>query len=120
VGGCSGASVTSIPASGSLFPIGANTVTAIASDLCGHTSTGTFTVTVRPPVFVSDPRISAGNRLQITVGGVAGQRFAIQASSNLTEWTSIFTNILTVSPTNFVDSSPATNRCRYFRAIPIP
>ncbi len=45
--------VTLTPASGSMFPLGTNTVTATATDHAGNTVTGSFTVTVRdttPPV----------------------------------------------------------------------
>lgn len=48
--------VTFSPAAGSVFPLGATTVTATAIDADGHTATGTFTVTVRDttaPVFNS-------------------------------------------------------------------
>jgi hypothetical protein len=40
--------VTSSPASGSVFPVGKTTVTVTAKDSAGHTTTGTFNVTVRP------------------------------------------------------------------------
>jgi hypothetical protein len=41
--------VTCTPASGSLFPPGANTVLCTATDAAGHTSQCSFPVTVRPP-----------------------------------------------------------------------
>ncbi len=40
---------TCVPPSGSLFPVGTNTVTCTASDLCRNTNTCTFTVIVQPP-----------------------------------------------------------------------
>lgn len=43
---CSSATITSTPASGSLFPIGATTVTATATDAANNTSPCSFTVTV--------------------------------------------------------------------------
>jgi hypothetical protein len=39
---------TCIPASGNLFPVGTTTVTCTATDSGGNTTTGSFTVTVRP------------------------------------------------------------------------
>ncbi len=47
------ASLTSVPPSGSTFPLGTTTVTVTAKDVAGNTSSGTFTVTVRdtvPPI----------------------------------------------------------------------
>ena len=43
---CPGVTVTSVPASGSLFPIGTTTVTSTATDAAGNTATCSFTVTV--------------------------------------------------------------------------
>jgi HYR domain len=43
---CSNYTLTSIPASGSDFPLGTTTVTSTVTDTCGHTNNCTFTVTV--------------------------------------------------------------------------
>ena len=43
---CPGVSVSSVPTSGSSFPIGTTTVTTTATDAAGNTSSSTFTVTV--------------------------------------------------------------------------
>lgn len=50
--------VTTLPASGSLFQVGETTVTATATDACGNQSTCTFTVTVadvQTPVIAAQP-----------------------------------------------------------------
>ena len=56
---CSGpVTITSSPASGTVFPIGTTTVTSTAVDACGNTSTCTFTVTVnggQSPVITTQP-----------------------------------------------------------------
>jgi alpha-L-fucosidase len=44
------ATVTSLPSSGSLFPVGSTAVTCFGTDALGNTATGTFTVTVNSPV----------------------------------------------------------------------
>jgi HYR domain/Secretion system C-terminal sorting domain len=47
VDNCTGAvTITSIPASGSLFPVGTTTVTSTAVDACGNSASCTFTITV--------------------------------------------------------------------------
>jgi len=43
---CAGATITSVPPSGSVFPVGTTVVTATATDTAGNTSTCTFNVTV--------------------------------------------------------------------------
>lgn len=56
---CSGAvTIVSVPASGSVFPLGTTTVTSTATDVCGNSSTCTFTVTVldgQLPVISTQP-----------------------------------------------------------------
>jgi HYR domain/Secretion system C-terminal sorting domain len=50
---CPGVTVTTVPASGSIFPAGTTTVTATATDAAGNKTTSTFKVKVketRPPV----------------------------------------------------------------------
>jgi HYR domain/Ig-like domain CHU_C associated/Secretion system C-terminal sorting domain/PKD-like domain len=62
---CAGTvTITSVPASGSFFPVGTTTVTSTAVDACGNTSTCTFTVTVldvQPPVITCPANITTGN-----------------------------------------------------------
>jgi len=55
---CGAVTVVSVPASGSVFPIGTTTVTSTATDACGMTATCTFTVTVNDvqlPVITAQP-----------------------------------------------------------------
>jgi hypothetical protein len=49
-GGCGPLTITGIPASGSVFPIGTTLVTYYAQDPCGNMATCTFKVVVRPPI----------------------------------------------------------------------
>lgn len=56
---CSGpVTITSLPASGSVFALGTTTVTTTATDACGNTATASFTVTVldgQLPVIATQP-----------------------------------------------------------------
>ncbi|HEY0548650.1 MAG TPA: HYR domain-containing protein, partial [Verrucomicrobiae bacterium] len=55
---CSGVTVVSTPASGSVFPVGTTTVMATATDAAGNTATCSFTVTVvnqAPVVEITGP-----------------------------------------------------------------
>ena len=64
VDGCGGTvTISSVPASGSSFPVGLTTVTVTATDVCGNTSTCTFTVRVTDsqlPVITGQPEGSNG------------------------------------------------------------
>jgi hypothetical protein len=78
MGGCSPATVTATPPSGSLFPVGTNTVNVAASDLCGHTNLCSFTVTVNPPVF---PPIVLTGPSNITVTASSSNGAVVSFSS---------------------------------------
>jgi subtilisin-like proprotein convertase family protein len=61
---CGEPTITSVPASGSTFPVGTTTVTVTATDACGNTATCTFTVTVndvQPPVITCPANIVVSN-----------------------------------------------------------
>jgi HYR domain/Secretion system C-terminal sorting domain len=65
-----GATVTSTPASGSSFAVGVTTVTSIATDAAGNTSTCSFSVTVIPPSIsgtttTSDPNPCNGDTVTL-------------------------------------------------------
>jgi probable HAF family extracellular repeat protein len=121
-GGCSQPTVTANPPSGSTFPIGTNTVNVTATDLCGHTNTCSFTVTVRPPpppVNVAGSFILT-NHFAMTILGSTGQVFVLQTSSNLVNWVPLRTNTLLGSSTNWMDPSGLTNNHRYYRTLTLP
>ena len=70
---CPGASVVSVPASGSAFPIGVTLVTSTATDASGNTSVCTFNVIVRdvtPPVIACPADITVNAPLGTCVSNV--------------------------------------------------
>lgn len=75
--------ITTMPASGSVFPMGTTTVTATATDACGNSSVCTFTITVTDgqlPVIAAQP----SNQV-ICAEGDAG--FSVTASNVLSyQW----------------------------------
>ena len=76
-----------------------------------------------PPFEILAPKVSTvsgKNHMQMNVQGIPGLRFVVLTSTNLTRWTAIVTNTLTTDSTNFVDSTPATNRHKYYRAMALP
>jgi outer membrane protein assembly factor BamB len=62
-----GATVTCLPASGSLFPPGTTTVRCTATDASGNTSTGSFTVTVTAPQSSARASVSGNCQLSGTI-----------------------------------------------------
>src|ERR1043166_351836 len=70
-------------------------------------------------ILLSSPIFSDG-KFSFTVQGLSGQRFAIQASTNLPNWWSLSTNTLTGTSTNFTDSGAADQPVRLYRAQLLP
>ncbi|HEX9047604.1 MAG TPA: HYR domain-containing protein [Verrucomicrobiae bacterium] len=117
-GGCSAPNIVSTKASGSIFPIGITIVTNIATDVCGDTTNGTFTVTVRPlPTPMSLTPSIATNGFGLTISGVASQSYVVQGSSNLINWVPLRTNILLGSSTNWMDYGALTSPARFYRTV---
>ncbi len=80
---CPGTTIVSVPASGSVFPLGTTTVTSTATDPSGNTATCSFTVTVNDgqlPVISSQP----ANR---TICSGLNATFSVTASNVVTyQW----------------------------------
>jgi hypothetical protein len=57
----------------------------------------------------------AGNRVQFDFTGAAGRSYVIQASTNLTDWLNLRTNVGVSGPITFVDSF--TNDARRFYRV---
>lgn len=122
-GGCSVPTLSANPPSGATFPAGTNVVSMTAFDTCGNTNACSFTIIVDPPltpVSLGSPSFIAGGPFQLSISGIAGQRFAIFTSTNLINWDSIFTNTLLSSSTNFVDYGAPPSNARFYRAITLP
>lgn len=66
---------------------------------------------------LQSPAFSA-NTFEFRLNGEAGQRYAIQTSTNLTSWQPLQTNLLTTNSLQL--SFPATNKFRFHRAQWIP
>jgi probable HAF family extracellular repeat protein len=73
-----------------------------------------------PPVNVTTPITLTNNQFKMTIQGVPGQHFAIQASTNFFNWTSLNTNTLISTSTNWMDASVPTNKFRFYRALTLP
>ena len=78
--------ISCTPVSGTMFPLGTNIVTCVATDAFGVTNTAVFTVTVvQRPVFGGCSVAGPGQfRLQGT--GTAGLTYTVQTSTNLVTW----------------------------------
>ena len=80
---------TSLPASGSVFPIGTTTVTTTATDAAGNRASKAFTVTITVPAIgaqeLQAPSVTlTGGNIQVTVGqSVPGRTYQLQRTDDL-------------------------------------
>jgi uncharacterized repeat protein (TIGR03803 family) len=63
---------------------------------------------------VSSFAFSAGGQFQFTASGLAGYRYVVQASTNLTDWAPLQTN---PAPFQFVDAAAADYPRRFYRTV---
>jgi hypothetical protein len=81
-----------------------------------------ITAEVIPP---SAPRLNligrdSAGRVSLQLEGQADSRFAIDATTNLTSWTPLWTNILDNGSFYYVDTSATALSSRYYRARWVP
>ena len=90
----------------------------VATDDRGATSTATVTIVVTT-LKLASPTISSGNfGLQVN-GLVPGKTNLVQASTTLTNWVSIATNVAASATAPFADPN-ATNTFKFYRVIQLP
>lgn len=90
--------------------------TAIASNSSGSRTSLVAHVTVYPSATatLSEHAYLSGNKFKLTVTGIPGYNYIVQATTNFTNWVSLHTNTSSFSYTN--DAS--TNYLyRFFRSI---
>ncbi len=75
----SAVTVTSTPASGSVFPLGTTTVNVTATDAAGNSTSGSFTVTVRD---TTAPTINVPANIVVEAASASGATVTFSASAN--------------------------------------
>ena len=73
----------------------------------------------KPWILLSAPALTSSSGFQMTIKGVPGEQFIVQASTDLSSsnWVSLYTNILTGSETNYTDTDSPNWSTRYYRAL---
>ena len=78
-------------------------------------------VTDPTPTFAGAPSVDTEGRLVLNIQGIVNQFYAVEASTNLVEWTGLETNSIPVSAVwQFMDEHSATFSRRFYRIIFLP
>jgi hypothetical protein len=80
----------------------------------------TADVAAAPSSTVAAPLAIGGGQYLIRVNGTEGAKFAVQASTNLTSWTALKTNVITGGYFDYLDTTAVGLPRRYYRAKWIP
>ena len=98
-------------------PVDAGTYSVTVSNLAGGatSSNATLTVIFPQPQFTFVTLSGDGNSVQFTLAGESGSNYAIETSTNLTQWQTL-TNIVLTNGT-FEFSEPLTDFQRFYRAV---
>ncbi|MBI2950028.1 MAG: hypothetical protein HYY23_20540 [Verrucomicrobia bacterium] len=62
--------------------------------------------------------LGGGQKLAIT--GTIGQKFALQASTNLVDWAEIFSGLFATNKAEVIDTNSLQFKYRFYRALPLP
>ena len=99
--------------------IGTTTITITVADAKGARGFATFNLTVIAPA--TPPTLGAfsinGSQFQMTVSGDAGANYFIQASTNLVDWQTVFTNLNATPPFPWTDTQTTNFPSRFYRAL---
>jgi len=89
--------------------------TVVASNSVGSATSATAVLTVyNSAAGTLSASTYTNNQFKFSLTGVPGYSYVIQASTNLTSWTSIYTN---TSPFTFTDASATNYPYRFYKAI---
>jgi len=100
---------------------GGYTLYAVATDNLGLKATNSISISVTNPIIsLSGFKISSG-QFQFNIAGlVTGKTNYVQASTNLTSWTSLRTNVASASTASFTNTQPATLNAQFYRVTQLP
>jgi hypothetical protein len=75
---------------------------------------------IRPQVFFTSSGSFTNQQFVLSLSGLAGKTYVLQATTNLVDWTSISTNVAGSDLFNLTDSDAAGMPYRFYRAVEQP
>jgi hypothetical protein len=69
---------------------------------------------------VLNPGQPSCGAFDLHLNGVGGRAFVLYASTNLTDWTPLLTNVSAQETFEFTDNEAGAHKCRFFRVVPLP
>jgi hypothetical protein len=66
---------------------------------------------------LSAPTLSTNGQFRVVLSGDVGPDYTVQISTNLLNWTPLFTTNFSLLPAEFLESSASNNSARFYRAL---
>jgi hypothetical protein len=97
----------------------AGTYSVIVSNVIGVATQTIAVITVGGGLRLVSHGLNANGQYSLSVTGIAGQRFILEANTNLstTNWTSLLTTSLAAQPFLYFDTNTSRNRQRLYRTL---
>lgn len=72
---------------------------------------------LNPPVFFTFENFATNGQFQLGLSGVPGDKYVLQASTNLVDWTALSTNTAPTNLLNLIDPGATNFRYRFYRVL---
>ena len=113
-----GATASSLTVS-NLYAANEGSYQVLASNHEGFASSARAVVLLNSPLRISYPATPAGS-YNLRLSGPAGKPLILEASTNLTTWSPVFTNAAPTGIIEFIDAGMTNTRTRFYRAASLP
>lgn len=105
---------------GIALQLGTNVISVTAYDAAGNGGVATLAVTYAAPpaIQIAGVAVASNGTAQLSVAGPVGGGMAIEASTNLVNWTMILTNVIPAGGMRVIDVPILTNQAKmFYRAL---
>jgi probable HAF family extracellular repeat protein len=86
----------------------------------GYTASGAYHAYLLTPGLVLTQPSASGGTFRVLVAGAPGQKFIVEASVDLINWTNLGTNTLVYNTFPWTDSGSPNYANRFYRAMAVP
>ncbi len=91
----------------------------LAQNPAGEAASTLASVLISAPLKLQSMGLDSSKMARFRLVGVHSRTYLVQASTNLTNWTTIATNYTDTGIISFLDCAATNHACRFYRAVPV-